>query len=240
MSLRPPSGRRTSCGTPGNSTPLAVLRSSSPSQCSQDGDDLPATPGSSISEIPPSPMQALTPRAGGLSSPLSAGLASGLGSLVGDACSMTPEMVHLKDLVSLRDTPPEAREDWQVQRILALALGREGCGLQPRVPGEEGASWSIIKGAPVNLQAALARQGCLCPVRVSVSACLCPCSIVFNLPQCLCVRALSPVPLVWSLTINSSMPTAVVVQLVKGGRKIMTEGQRVFRSYFIVHGEVKL
>jgi len=47
-------------------------------QCSQDGDDLPATPGSSISEIPPSPMQALTPRAGGLSSLLSAGLASGL------------------------------------------------------------------------------------------------------------------------------------------------------------------
>jgi hypothetical protein len=36
------------------------------------------------------------------------------------------------------------------------------------------------------------------------------------------------------------MPTAVVVQLAKGGRKIMTEGQRVFRSYFIVHGEVKL
>ena len=156
---------------------------------------------------------------------------------------MTPEMVHLKDLVSLRDTPPEAREDWQVQRILALALGREGCGLQPRVPGEEGASWSIIKGAPVNLQAALARQGCLCPVRVSVPAWMCPSSIVFNLPQGVCVCARSAglhLCLLCGVVDNLSMPTAVVVQLVKGGRKIMTEGQRVFRSYFIVHGEVKL
>ena len=84
---------------------------------------------------------------------------------------MTPEMAHLKDLVSLRDTPPEAREDWQVQRILALALGSDACGLEPGVPGEEGEGWSVIKGAPSNLQAALARQG----LRVSVPQCALDC-----------------------------------------------------------------
>jgi hypothetical protein len=229
MSPRPPSGGRTSFGTTGFSSPLAAIQTSlrqgglgskSPSQCSQDGDDLPAAPSTPGSSVPPSPMAALTPHpgpmtwqgpsrpdsagnlsTGGLSRISSGALASGLGSLVGNAWSMTPEMVHLKDLVSLRDTPPEAREDWQVQRILALALGTEGCGILPCVPGEEGASWSIIKGAPVNLQAALARQGCPCPVRVSVSACLCPSAIVFNLPQGVCARALcgsTPVSLVRS------------------------------------------
>jgi len=218
MSPRPSSGVRTSFSTTGFSSPLAAIQTSlrqgglgsqSPSQCSQDGDDLPAAPSTPGSSVPPSPMAALTPQAGpmgpgpsrpdsagnlstgGLSRISSAALASGLGSLVGNAWSMTPEMVHLKDLVSLRDTPPEAREDWQVQRILALALGREGRGILPCVPGEEGASWSIIKGAPVNLQAALARQGCPCPVRVSVPAWLCPAPLyLISRKVCVSARAL--------------------------------------------------
>jgi len=99
------------------------------------------------------------------------------------------DVSHLKDFILLKDIVPEAREEFHVQQILTTVLGHDQNGqTMHSTHGTNGAGWWVIKEAPVNLRAALARQ--------------------------------------------------VQIRTSQAGREIMTEGHKVSRSYFILHGEV--
>jgi len=119
-----------------------------------------------------------------------------------------PEIMDLKDLMSIKDAP-EDRSPGEVLRLLNIASGgRRGTGRQAsgrrRDKGRQRSSaifdsiladsssqsWSLIREVPDHLQVALARQ--------------------------------------------------IHIQLARKEATILTEGQKIQRSYFIVHGEVAM
>ena len=106
------------------------------------------------------------------------------GSDAGSILHVEPS-AHLSDIIVLKHVAPDQRSAAQVQRVLDMTRSDDSDQV---VFARKG--WPVITNAPVNLQAALARQ--------------------------------------------------VQVALVKAGRKIASEGSKVVRSYFVVHGHVSV